>query len=38
MPDLPRGVASLEGRAETFDRLPGEAATIKAYVRAFAEG
>jgi threonine synthase len=37
-PDLPRGVASLAGRKERFDRLPGEADTIKAYVRAFAEG
>ena len=37
-PDLPRGVASLAGRAECFDRLPGDAETIKAYVRAFSEG
>lgn len=37
-PMLPRGVASLSGRKERFDRLPGEADTIKAYVRAFAEG
>jgi threonine synthase len=37
-PTLPRGVASLAGRRERFDRLPGEADTIKAYVRAFAEG
>ena len=37
-PTLPRGVASLAGRKETYDRLPGEADTIKAYVRAFAEG
>lgn len=36
-PGLPRGVASLAGRKERFDRLPGEADTIKAYVRAFAE-
>ncbi|HEX7887254.1 MAG TPA: threonine synthase, partial [Phenylobacterium sp.] len=36
-PGLPRGVASLSGRAERFDHLPGEADTIKAYVRAFAE-
>ena len=35
-PLLPRGVASLAGRKETFDRLPGEADTMKAYVRAFA--
>jgi threonine synthase len=34
---LPRGVASLSGRRERFDRLPGDADTIKAYVRAFAE-
>ena len=37
-PALPRGTASLAGRKERFDRLPGEADTIKAYVRAFAEG
>jgi len=36
-PALPRGMGSLAGRAERFDRLPGEADTIKAYVRAFAE-
>ena len=36
-PMLPRGVASLSGRRERFDRLPGDADTIKAYVRAFAE-
>lgn len=36
-PVLPRGTASLAGREERFDRLPGEADTIKAYVRAFAE-
>jgi len=36
-PALPRGVASLADRPERFDRLPGEADTIKAYVRAFAE-
>lgn len=36
-PGLPRGVASLADRPERFDRLPGEADTIKAYVRAFAE-
>jgi threonine synthase len=35
---LPRGVASLADRPERFDRLPAEAETIKAYVRAFAEG
>lgn len=37
-PALPRGVASLADRPERFDRLPAEAETIKAYVRAFAEG
>lgn len=37
-PALPRGTASLASRKERFDRLPGEAETIKAYVRAFAEG
>jgi threonine synthase len=37
-PALPRGVASLADRPERFDRLPGDADTIKAYVRAFAEG
>lgn len=36
-PGLPRGVGGLAGRPERFDRLPGEADTIKAYVRAFAE-
>jgi threonine synthase len=36
-PQLPRGQANLAGRPERFDRLPGEADTIKAYVRAFAE-
>jgi threonine synthase len=36
-PELPRGVASLAARTERFDRLPGEADTIKAYVQAFAE-
>ncbi len=35
-PELPRGFASLAGRPELFDRLPGEADTLKAYVRAFA--
>lgn len=35
-PPLPRGTASLADRAERFDRLPAEADTIKAYVRAFA--
>jgi threonine synthase len=37
-PGLPRGVADLAARPERFDRLPAEADTIKAYVRAFAEG
>ncbi|MFZ5718906.1 MAG: threonine synthase [Pseudomonadota bacterium] len=35
-PALPRGASSLAGREERFDRLPGDADTIKAYVRAFA--
>jgi threonine synthase len=35
-PGLPRGVADLADRPERFDRLPAEAETIKAYVRAFA--
>jgi threonine synthase len=37
-PELPRGVADLAKRPERFDRLPAEADTIKAYIRAFAEG
>ena len=37
-PPLPRGVASLADRKETYDRLPNEASTLKAYVRAFSEG
>ncbi len=37
-PGLPRGGADLADRPERFDRLPAEAETIKAYVRAFAEG
>lgn len=37
-PTLPRGVADLGNRPERFDRLPAEAETIKAYVRAFSEG
>jgi threonine synthase len=37
-PALPRGAADLAGRPERFDRLPAEAETIKAYVRAFSEG
>lgn len=36
-PSLPPGAASLAHRTERFDRLPAEAETIKAYVRAFAE-
>lgn len=36
-PALPRGVANLADRRERYDRLPAEAETIKAYVRAFAE-
>ena len=36
-PDLPRGVANLADRRERYDRLPAEAETIKAYVRAFSE-
>ena len=35
-PPLPRSVANLANRPERFDRLPAEAETIKAYVRAFA--
>ncbi len=38
LPRLPRGMANLSGAKERFDRLPGDADTIKAYVRAFAEG
>ena len=37
-PALPRGALDLASRPERFDRLPAEADTIKAYVRAFAEG
>jgi threonine synthase len=37
-PDLPRSVAAMAARPERFDRLPADAETIKAYVRAFAEG
>jgi threonine synthase len=37
-PELPRNVANLSSKPERFDRLPAEADTIKAYVRAFAEG
>jgi threonine synthase len=38
MPGLPRGVADLAAKSERFDRLPADADTIKAYVRAFADG
>jgi len=34
-PELPRGVADLASRPERLDRLPADAETIKAYVRAF---
>lgn len=37
-PMMPRTAAHLAGKAERFDRLPADAETIKAYVRAFAEG
>lgn len=37
-PVMPRTAAHLAGKAERFDRLPADAETIKAYVRAFAEG
>jgi threonine synthase len=37
-PELPRSVAAMAARPERFDRLPADAETIKAYVRAFAEG
>jgi threonine synthase len=36
-PELPRGSVSLAKRSERYDRLPADADTIKAYVRAFAE-
>ena len=36
-PQLPRGVAAMADKPERFDRLPADAETIKAYVRAFAE-
>ena len=36
-PALPRGVASLADRSERFERIAGDAAAIKAYVRDFAE-
>ena len=37
-PVMPRNAAHLSAKAERFDRLPADAETIKAYVRAFAEG
>jgi len=37
-PAPPRAVAGLAEKPERFDRLPADAETIKAYVRAFAEG
>jgi threonine synthase len=37
-PQLPRSVAAMAAKPERFDRLPADAETIKAYVRAFAEG
>jgi threonine synthase len=36
-PALPRGVADLADRPERFERLPADAATLKAFVRDFAE-
>jgi threonine synthase len=36
-PALPASVSALAERAERFDRLPADAETVKAYVRAFAE-
>ncbi|WP_310540435.1 threonine synthase [Phenylobacterium sp.] len=36
-PNLPRSAQNLAGKSERFDRLPADADTIKAYVRAFAE-
>ena len=36
-PVMPRSAQNLAGKAERFDRLPADADTIKAYVRAFAE-
>jgi threonine synthase len=36
-PALPRGVSSLADRTERFERIAGDAAAIKAYVRGFAE-
>lgn len=36
-PQLPRGSQDLARRAERYDRLPADAESVKAYVRAFAE-
>jgi threonine synthase len=36
-PESPTGVSALARRPERFDRLPADAETIKAYVRAFAQ-
>jgi len=36
-PELPASVSALAERPERFDRLPADADTIKAYVRAFAQ-
>ena len=38
VPAMPAAAAPLAARPERFDRLPADAETIKAYVRAFAEG
>jgi threonine synthase len=35
-PELPRGAVSLAKRTERYDRLPADAESVKAYVRAFA--
>ena len=35
-PDAPRGAGDLASKPERFDRLPADAETVKAYVRAFA--
>jgi threonine synthase len=35
-PELPRGAVSLAKRSERYDRLPADAESVKAYVRAFA--
>lgn len=37
-PIMPRAAQGLAAKTERFDRLPADADTIKAYVRAFAEG